>query len=272
MSESTSHRSSFHRDTYEGSADGLVSLLSAMSENDVQTVAKEALRRLAARARRSHPADDGLPSPEEIDRLCRALTDEDPEAGARYIDAIVGRGVSKEDIYLNYLASAARRMGELWEADEASFFAVTVGTSRIFAILRALDGRGPKPPLKEGRQAFFAAVPGETHLLGIRMAADLFRQRGWEIELAIDLSHEALIDRIALSGHHVIGLSAASAAMAPALARAMVALRAQDPDSYILISGQILVDARGVVDTIMPDGVAQDVATAEMLLEAACER
>ena len=195
---------------------------------------------------------------------------EDTTAGAETIERITERGATLEEIYLNYLAPAARRFGERWMLDQASFFQVTVGVGRIIAILRALNSTNRVSELPGDRSALFAAVPGETHLLGIRMAADLFHRKGWDIELALDLPHDGLLQHVARSGHRVIGLSTAGQHSAPALARLIIALRLQDPRCFILVSGQLLQEAKDIVAATMPDGVATDIETAEALLESAC--
>lgn len=46
------------------------------------------------------------------------------------------------------------------------------------------------------RSALFATVPGETHTLGITMAADLFWDHGRRIDLRTGLDHDALIDAV----------------------------------------------------------------------------
>lgn len=269
MSDSTSHRSSFCQDNYERTAEGMASLFARLPEPDVRTVAEEALKRIARRADPADTAETEGPSPKEIERLCLALMSDDPTAGASIIEDVTARGATLEQIYLSYLAPAARQFGERWTADKASFFQVTIGAGRIFAILRALNDAGRPLSLPGDRSVLFAAVPGETHLLGIRMAADLFRQKGWDVELALDLSHDAMLEHVALSGHRLIGLSAGGRHSAPALARLIVALRVQDPRSFILVSGQILVEARDLVEATLPDGMAQDIETAEALLEGA---
>lgn len=272
MPESTSRRSSFYQDNYEKTAEGMASLFSRLPETEVKTVAEEALKRIAQRSDELPDTETFTPSPQEVDRLCLALMSDDASAGATMVEEITDRGASLEQVYLNYLAPAARQFGEKWTFDQASFFQVTVGVGRIFAILRALNSVDRTAPLPGDRTALFAAVPGETHLLGIRMAADLFRQKGWDIELALDLSHDELLKHVALSGHRVIGLSAAGRHSAPALARLIIALRLQDPRCFVLVSGQIIIEAHDVVRATMPDGLANDIETAEALLEAACAR
>ncbi len=110
------------------------------------------------------------------------------------IERARAQGASVETVYLAYLAEAAGKMGVWWEEDEVSFVDVTFGTGQIYAITRGLKTLfcAPLANLTQP-QAFFAAVPGEDHFLGVSMAADLFRKHGWDIEFGCDLDHDAIV-------------------------------------------------------------------------------
>ncbi|MGC9418647.1 MAG: cobalamin B12-binding domain-containing protein, partial [Rhodovulum sp.] len=143
---------------------------------------------------------------------------------------------------------------------------VTTATARIFAILRALDGHDRPAVPRTRREALFAAVPGETHTLGVRMAADLFRRKGWDITLELGLPQDALVDRIREARPVLIGLSAAGAHAAPALARLIVALRMTVPAPVIVVSGQIVHEAGDVVAATTPDAIITEIGEAELVL------
>ena len=51
----------------------------------------------------------------------------------------------KGKFYLEYLALAARKLGKWWEEDRVSFLDVTLGTGRIYAIIRAVSPARPVP-------------------------------------------------------------------------------------------------------------------------------
>jgi methanogenic corrinoid protein MtbC1 len=68
-----------------------------------------------------------------------------------------------------------------------------------------ITGHPVTPP--QDLTVIFASVPGDQHTLGIRMAADLFRNDGWEIVLKIGLSQDELIADIRKRPRCIVGLS-----------------------------------------------------------------
>jgi methanogenic corrinoid protein MtbC1 len=109
--------------------------------------------------------------------------------------------------YILITSPAAKQLGEWWSSDEATFVEVTLGTGRIYAIMRAMsDMFEPRVPITS-KTAVFCTVPGETHSLGVKMATDMFRKNGWQIDLNIGMSHAELVESIGSAQHMLIGLS-----------------------------------------------------------------
>jgi methanogenic corrinoid protein MtbC1 len=267
MTEQQSIPSWFNRGKYAQSADQIRKVKAQLDETAVRSLAAEALHRVVARDA-EHGSDGGQQLLAlDVDELAHALVDEDADAGLVFITQLQDTGASVERIYLAYLAAAARKLGTWWDEDQISLFDVTTGTGRIYGILRALDDQfSPKASIP-GKAALFASVPHETHTLGVRMAADLFQNRGWGIELVSGASHDELMDRIVASDTAIIGLSAAGAHALPHLARLILAIRLQRPSVSIVVSGQIALEARAEVEAMEPDGVATSVPTAINILD-----
>ncbi len=171
--------------------------------------------------------------------LAEALIGPDPKAAARIVSEHINSGAHPDAVYLSLLAPAAERLGQWWETDEIPFTDVTVGTGRIYAIMRTLAARQTPDELPSEKSALFATVPGEDHALGVRMAADMARKEGWTVDVALDLEHDALVERIVQEKHLLVGLSAAGAHALPNLARLILALRTSAPKARILVSGHI---------------------------------
>ncbi len=248
-------------DLYADSESRLRALKATMPTDHVAELAREVIARVA----RHEPGTTEIDHPpaDEIDDLCCALISKDSTAAARFIEAVRADGASDEAVYLTYLAVAARQLGVWWDTSEVSFADVTVGTSRIFAIMRAMR-RLFVPRVSDPRKlAVFATVPGETHTLGVNMAADLFRQDGWEIELKTGRSHEELIDEIAHSDAKAIGLSISGDHSIPALSKLVIALRICKPMAIILVAGQSIEDMEDTLDLIGVDAVASDIHDAK---------
>ena len=123
-------------------------------------------------------------------------------------------GMSVDMVYLGFLAGAARRLGERWDEDRTTSAQMTIAAGRIYAIMRGLrqaftSDHYLTPPQEH---ALFVSTPGETHTLGVTMAADFFRRRGWQIDLRTGLGHHELLDRGGpshLSRHRHFGIQRA---------------------------------------------------------------
>jgi methanogenic corrinoid protein MtbC1 len=232
-----------HDGLYKKAVKEMGTLREKLPEEAFAALAREVIRRLSDHSA-APQGSISFPSDETIDELARALMQPGLDAGKDFIDRIREQGASVETVYLAYLAEAAKKLGEWWEEDEVSFVDVTLGTGHIYAIMRGLKPlfRAPLANLTQPH-AFFAAVPGETHLLGVSMAADLFRKNGWEIDLKRDLDHDMIIHHTKTSGVPLIGLSASGDHALVPLARLVIALRISAPDASIMVSGAILASS-----------------------------
>lgn len=247
---------SFDVERYTETDARLRRLKSDLSEEAVASMAREVIGRVASRA----PAADAPPG--RINALASALTDPDRDLCRHMVEDLLDELNSVETLYLKYLAEAARRLGRLWEEDELSFAEVAVGTGRIYALLRALNTPTPSGWAQDHPAAFFAAVPGEEHTLGIRMAADLFRRRGWQIDLSLGLDHDATLQAFEAGPHRLIGVSASARRDMVALGRLLLGFRAVRPGVRVLVAGQLAGSDRDLVNSLGPDAVANDFETA----------
>ncbi len=229
-----------HDELYQKAVKEIGTLREKLPEDAFAALAREVIRRLS-----DHDAAPqgsiSFPSDETIDELARALMQPGLDAGNQFIERIRAQGASVETVYLAYLAEAAKKLGEWWEEDEVSFVDVTLGTGHIYAIMRGLKPMFRAPLANLTRpHGLFAAVPGESHLLGVSMAADLFRKNGWEIDLKRDLDHDTIIHHAKTTGVPLVGLSASGDHALVPLARMIIALRISAPDASIMVSGAIL--------------------------------
>lgn len=252
----------FDRSEYDRVAKQLRLVERTLPEESVSILAREVVKRLAFRLPKS--VVPGRISPAEIDALCAALLSTDEEAGERIILAAVRDGTKTEEIYLGYVAGAARRLGKMWDDDTASFIEVTLASGRLYRIIRGLrhmlaakilDGR-------EDRPAFLALVPGETHTLGIEIASDLFRREGWDIDVALNMSHDELVESGERRNYRAIVLVANSDQMLGALTRLIVALRITQPLAHIMVAGTILDHFPRIADITGVDAVIDKLETA----------
>lgn len=258
----------FKGDAYRQARAVVSSLKTKLSEDSVDGIVEEILARIKSRGEAASQSINA-PSPEKVEQLAYALISDDDQDGARIIQDVREDGASLDAVYLGYLAKAAYLLGEWWEDDHVSFVEVTVGTSRIYAIMRGLSHLFmPRGPV-EVKSAIFATVPGETHLLGAKMARDLFTKEGWDIDLKIGKTHDELVDEVSKVHCAVIGLSAAGGHSVAALAKLVIALRISNPAARIFVSGNITNEATDLLKLMDLDGIAPDIQSARDIMQRA---
>jgi methanogenic corrinoid protein MtbC1 len=236
-----------------------------LSGDAVEALATEVIQRLTHRAAPRHDHRVAL----RIDALCHALLEVDEREATEIVMEAHAEGAPVEELYLGYLAEAARRLGQWWQDDRVGSVEVVIGAGRIYAIMRGLRRLfGPGPSRGQRYRGVFASTPGETHVLGVAMAADLLTMHGWEIDLRAGLDHDALVREIGHDRYPIIGLSAAASRMLFPLARLIVALRVTNPSAWILVSGPITELEPDVVHLVDADASARDFEEAEAMMEA----
>jgi methanogenic corrinoid protein MtbC1 len=144
-------------------------------------------------------------------------------------------------VYEGLVTPALEEVGELWESNRLSVADEHVASAAAQSTIAALypevrwPARGPK--------VLIAAVDGEQHGIGPRMAADLLALDGWEdLYLGPDVPAESLAAKARDESAVLVALSATLASHLPALRAAVRALRENAPRARILVGGRALRD------------------------------
>lgn len=238
-----------------------------LPDNAVHALAAEVMARLE---RRASVSDEVAPRDSEIGALCDALLAVREDAAAEMVQQARLDGMSVDMIYLGYLAGAARELGKRWDEDRATSMQLTIAAGRIYAIMRGLRQAFVLDQVlrPEQQRAVFASTPGENHTLGVTMAADFCRRRGWQIDLKTGLTHQQLVAALDHKDYPIIGLSASSQRMIFPLARLIVALRISNPGAWIMVSGKITELEPDILTLVDADGVASEAEAALEQMQA----
>ena len=260
MAKTPMNEKTFDRVEYEKAEEQFRLVKKELPEQAVVEVAREVVRRLAFRMPRS-ARSSSLPTSTEIERLCDALLSHDNSAADRIILEAREDGVEVETIYLGYVAAAARRLGDLWNADKITFVDVTLASGKLFRIIRGLR-HVIAPSIVENRHerpALFALVPGETQTLGIEIATDIFRRNGWDIDMMVGVDHDTLLDQAEMRNYRAIVLVANSDALITRLTRLVLALRISHPLARVVVAGNIVDHHPDIGTLVGADDVIKDI-------------
>ena len=263
-------QAAFDADVFSRTASLFTSKRDSLPQDTVEALASDIAKRLASANFLGPAFDIPVISEEDVHGFCDALIQSDPEASLRFIENRRAEGLSRQGVYLGYITAAARFLGEGWDEDRLSFLQVTYGTGHLYALMRALRAESHsarKHALDNRRYALFATVPGEDHGIGITVAADMFREVGWEIDLQTDTSHEELIAHVGHTQPNVIGLSLSTEQRLEALARLVVGMRIIMPYAIIGVAPASEVDPKQLTNLVDIDLVFEDAPSACRALE-----
>jgi methanogenic corrinoid protein MtbC1 len=171
-----------------------------------------------------------------------ALRAADVAGAYRVVSRSLESGMSLAVLYRRVIAPAMHELGRLWEtgaitiADEHLATALThrvLGAIRPLELFEQEELGVPKP------RALMAAVEGEQHALGLRMAADLLEDRGYRVAyLGADVPSHALLQAVRTFSPDLLGLSATMPESARRLEEVVGELGREWPRLPVIVGGQ----------------------------------
>lgn len=147
------------------------------------------------------------------------------------------------NLYQQVVTPAMYEVGRLWEAGAITVADEHLATALTHRVLAAL--RAPQP-FKQGfasdsREpcALLAAVQGEQHALGLRMAADLLESAGYRVAyLGADVPTNAVLQAVEAFTPDLVGLSATMPESTQHLEDIVAVMRTEHPRLPLLLGGQ----------------------------------
>jgi methanogenic corrinoid protein MtbC1 len=202
------------------------------------------------------------PSIAALSSLADLAIREESAAVVAYVEALVGRGVPIEDVYLEWLAPAARQMGCDWESDRTDFSSVTIGMWKLQQAMQALSPTFLKDTvaIKSPRRILLASVPGEPHTMGLFMVSEFFRRSGWSVWSELPSDYEDIVGKVRGEWFDLIGLSVGGDHKLDALTQAIAALRraSRNAEALIMLGGPVLTSNPEIVVAVGADLAAGD--------------
>jgi methanogenic corrinoid protein MtbC1 len=197
----------------------------------IRAIEDEVIPRLVLSGRAARPVVHQGVTPQSavvgdcIAEFVALLIKGETEVACRYIDHVQVRGASREAIYLELMAPAARVLGRMWEEDLCSFSEVTLALCRLHEILRELSIPQEQETVPSGRRALLAPVAGEQHTFGLLMVADCFRRAGWDVRVETSMSSAELLALVRHEWFTIVGLTVACDGHLEGVAAALHAMR-----------------------------------------------
>ena len=203
----------------------------------------------------------------------------EPEAVA-FVAAMQEAGAAAESLYLDLLAPAARRLGEMWENDTCDFTEVTIGLWRLQNAMRELSPSflHAADTRSNGPRVLLVPLPGEDHTFGLSMVYEFFRRAGWNAWCGSVESSADLRGMVRREWVEVIGFSLACDEKLDAVRTEIRSVRraSRNPGLAVLVGGPGFTANPRLAAEVGADGTATDgrqaVLQAQALVDLAAKR
>jgi diguanylate cyclase (GGDEF)-like protein len=172
------------------------------------------------------------------ERYCAALCAADGPVAEAVVEEALGAGVAPTTIQVRVITAAMKRIGELWEQGEMTVADEHVATGLSYRALLPLQEPLQIAPPRSRERVVLAAVEGQTHVLGLRMVADVLEGAGFDmLYLGADVPCGALRAFVAEHMPAIIGLTSTQGRDAPCLEAAIVAIHDVHPAGRVMLGG-----------------------------------
>ncbi|MEX0280182.1 MAG: B12-binding domain-containing protein [Arenibacterium sp.] len=202
-----------------------------------------------------------------VDHLVGALMSESETSYQAVITSLIASGVTTDEVYELFVPDAARRLGQLWVEDRASFVDVTIGAGRLQSLYRDQAERGEKNWLDRsiplGQSVLLIIPENEDHSLGAFVAANQFRRHGFWVRMAIGLNLEELVHLVKTGHFAMLGVTAATLKTVPQVTAMIDHLRSNVKKCPpIAVGGLVVSNHDGIASRTGADVAAKTVREA----------
>ena len=180
--------------------------------------------------------------------------------------ALVDKGLSTRDIYLDVLAPALVEVGLRWQLGRASVAQEHLATALVTSVMAIL---APRLGASESRglHAVLACTDGELHAVGLRMVSDFLEADGWEVShLGAVTPGEVLARFVRDRRPDVVGISTTLTTHLDAARDTISMLQDLPGRPFILVGGRAHGGDAGVALNLGADAFGFDAESAVRLL------
>lgn len=194
------------------------------------------------------PAIDAL-----ADALVRQLVSVDPQAARATLAAGHAQACSIDFWFASVIEPTARGLGDLWQNDHCSEFQVSLGLERLQSNLRDFTVDVIPACLPVAPTVLVVPQPGEAHLLGAALDAELLWRAGWDTHVEFPATNQALETMLASARFDVLDLSLSLAFRRehwlPRLADTIAAARraSRHRDLVVVVRGRVFSEPGDVL-------------------------
>jgi diguanylate cyclase (GGDEF)-like protein len=233
---------------HSGSRAFLAQAVASAPQTQSDAVAAEATERRRARSEMSRaPAGSGSATRRRGDSAAQSyarrfgdgLRTGDPATANAAVDDAVEAGFSGTAVHSRVIAPAMHWIGTLWERGVLSVADEHLATAISYQALSRLYPGLLRRSARAERRVVVAAIHGEHHVLGLRMAADALDGAGYDVRfLGADVPGVSLQQWMLEHKPAVLALGVTMPLGARTLVRQIEGIHAFDPGVRLVVGGQ----------------------------------
>jgi methanogenic corrinoid protein MtbC1 len=239
----------------------------ALPAASLEALARSALERLA-RSRATSNRPGGQVSGTQLGAFVARLLSADATGAIETVRRLERDGASYTRIADTLLADAARQLGQRWENDTLSFYDVSVAISTLCRVNAVVRRAALAMPGGDGASALFVTLPWQAHTLGIILAAEAFRQHGWDVHLKLETDPDTVLELVSSTTFTLVGFTAGRADSLGDIAALIERLKATRRAPRVLLGG---IASNRSEEVARSTGADLIVASIEDSLERAAE-
>lgn len=185
----------------------------------------------------------------------------------RFVRGLRERGHSLESLFVRLLTPTAHFLGELWNEDRCDFLDVTTAVSKLQNLMALLRSGATEPQADAHHRALLLCLPGEQHLLGLDITAELLRASGWHVvvEKCGDLQRQTTL--IGGDWFGVCGVTLSGPTGFTEVGRTIAAVRhaSRNRGLHVMVGGRAFAGRPDLAATVGADAAADDAPSAVAL-------
>lgn len=196
------------------------------------------------------PQVDRTPDPQVMRDMRRAALAANREGTIKVLQRALAAGIARDDIADLYIPELARDLGVDWCEDSLSFASVTIGASRLQAMLRELG------PEWAGDQSANPAAPsimlivGQDvyHTLGALVLSGQLRRKGLSVRLMLGANDFELAEKLAKTRYDAVFISSSLGESLESLRRIVDVVRKSCKTSLPVVIGGTILETETYTD------------------------
>jgi Sensors of blue-light using FAD len=198
----------------------------------------------------------------KVGELAKLLVATDPNAALQLFNELQLSTGDLLKFYGSVVEPTARLLGDYWQTEECTEFSVTIALVRLQTAIRSISSLSPWQGSLDApkRAVLVAPQPGELHMLGAVMDDDVLMRAGWQSQLELPASNEAIqkllsetwFDALDLNLSVVFSREHWLERLTETISKARIA--SCNPELVVVVGGRVFYEQPGLGQQVGADG------------------